>query len=158
MSAAAGAMRIVTFRLGDHLFAADIFCVERVLRPEPARALPGMPEWMEGVIDSNGAVIPLIDLRKRFGMPAGDGNSQARLLVCAADASRAAFLVDAVLDVRPVEAGALQDPPAVYRGLGGEYVLGLSRREGVLVVVLDIPRLLASTETLALDRATEPAD
>jgi purine-binding chemotaxis protein CheW len=155
MNAAASTMRLVTFRLGDHLFAADIFAVERVLRPGPARALPEMPAWMEGVIDSGGSVVPVIDLRKRFGMPERAGQGQARLLVCAANEYRAAFLVDAVLDVRPLETGALQDPPAMFRGLGGEYLQGLSRRQGELVVVLDMPRLLASSETLTLQGAAE---
>lgn len=154
MSVSTSAMRIVTFRLDGHLFGADIFAVERVLRPEPARALPEMPVWMDGVIDSGGSVVPVVDLRKRFGMSSGGGHrGQARLLVCAAAPYRAALLVDAVLDVRPLETGALQEPPAMFRGLGGEYLLGLSRRQGELVVVLDIPRLLASSETLTLQGA-----
>ena len=144
-------MRIVTFRLGEHLFAADIASVERVLRYDGARAIPDLPEWIEGVIDHDGEVVPMIDLRRRFSLPAVAPGPQARLMVCASRGSHAALLVDAVLDVQPVSPEALSEPPALFRGLATEYLRGLTRRQGQLVVVLDVDRLLASTEHLALE-------
>jgi purine-binding chemotaxis protein CheW len=150
MSQASAPSRIVTFRLGEHLFAADIASVERVLRHEGVRAMPDMPSWMEGVIDYRGTVLPLIDLRRRFSLAAETPGPQARVVICSANGVQAALLVDAVLDVRPVAPGDLADPPALFRGLAAEYLKGLTRRQGALVVVLDLERLLASTDDLAL--------
>lgn len=153
MSVAPFAARVITFRVGTHLFAADIGSVERVLRFEGVRLIPDLPDWMAGVVDHAGAAVPAIDLRRRFGLPAPEPGPQARLVVCVSQGSRAALLVDAVLDVRPVAAGDLADPPALFRGLAAEYLRGLMRRQGDLVVVLDIDRLLASTESLELAAA-----
>jgi purine-binding chemotaxis protein CheW len=63
------ANKLVTFRLGDDLFAADIFSVERVLRYTSSTSVPDMPAYIEGVIDYQGRVVPIVNLRRRFEMP-----------------------------------------------------------------------------------------
>jgi purine-binding chemotaxis protein CheW len=140
--------RLVTFRVGEHLFAAEINAVQRVLRYEAPRALPDMPDWMEGVVDYQGTMVPVIDMRRRFGLPATAPGQQARLMVCAAPGGLAAMLVDAVLDVKPIQPSDLMEPPELFRGLGGEYLKGLTRRQGQLVVVLDVESLLSSQAPL----------
>lgn len=148
MTNAVEGARLVTFRIAEHLFAAEIQSVQRVLRHEPPRALPDMPSWMEGVVDYQATMVPVIDLRRRFGLPAATPGPQARLMVCNASGGLVAMLVDAVLDVRPFPASDLVEPPGLFRGLAGEYLKALTRRQGQLVVVLDIERLLASHATL----------
>jgi purine-binding chemotaxis protein CheW len=148
MSYAVESTRLVTFRLGEHLFAADIHAVQRVLRHEPPRALPDMPEWMEGVVDYQGTMVPVIDMRRRFGMNASAPGPQARLMVCTAPGGLAALMVDAVLDVKPVQASELMDPPELFRGLASEYLKALTRRQGQLVVVLDVEVLMSSQAPL----------
>ena len=148
MTATAESTRLVTFRLGQHLFAAEISAVQRVLRHETPRALPDMPDWMEGVVDYQGSVVPVIDMRRRFGLPATTPGPQARLMVCSTSGGQAAMLVDAVLDVKPVSPNDVMDPPQLFRGLAGEYLKGLTRRQQQLVVVLDVESLLASQAPL----------
>lgn len=148
MNTAIESSRLVTFRLGDHLFAAEIHAVQRVLRYEVPRALPDMPDWMEGVVDYQGTMVPVIDMRRRFALAATRPGPQARLMICTAMAGPAAMLVDAVLDVKPVAPTDLMDPPALFRGLAGEYLKGLTRRQGQLVVVLSVEHLLASQAPL----------
>jgi purine-binding chemotaxis protein CheW len=143
--------RIVTFRLGADLFAADIQAVERVLRHDRPRALPSMPDWVEGVIEYSGRVVPVVDLRRRFGLAATPLTAQTRLIVLASSDEWVAALVDAVLDVRALPAAELTPSPAFFRGLAGEYLKGLTRRGDELVVVLDVDRLLASRESIALE-------
>lgn len=148
MNNAIESTRLVTFRVGEHLFAAEINAVQRVLRYEAPRALPDMPDWMEGVVDYQGTMVPVIDMRRRFGLTASLPGQQARLMVCAAPGGLAAMLVDAVLDVKPLHPSDLMDPPELFRGLAGEYLKGLTRREGQLVVVLDVGCLLSSQAPL----------
>ena len=148
MSNVVDSTRLVTFRLGEHLFAAEIHAVQRVLRYETPRALPDMPDWMEGVVDYHGTMVPVIDMRRRFALSADAPSPQARLIVCALPRGLAAMLVDAVLDVKPVEPSDLLDPPELFRGLAGEYLKGLTRRNGQLVVVLDVENLLSSQTPL----------
>ena len=148
MSNVIDSARFVTFRLGEHLFAAEIQAVQRVLRYEAPRALPDMPDWMEGVVDYRGTMVPVIDMRRRFGLPASTPGPQSRLMVCSAPRGLAAMLVDAVIDVKPVQPSDLLDPPELFRGLTGEYLKGLTRRNGQLVVVLDVEHLLSSQTPL----------
>jgi purine-binding chemotaxis protein CheW len=140
--------RLVTFRLGEHLFAAEINAVQRVLRYEQPRALPDMPDWMEGIVDYQSTMVPVIDMRRRFGLVVSAPGPQSRLMVCSVPGGLAAMLVDAVLDVKPVQPSDLMDPPELFRGLAGEYLKGLTRRQGKLVVVLDVESLLASQAPL----------
>ena len=144
MNNAVESTRLVTFRLGEHMFAAEISAVQRVLRYEAPRALPDMPGGMEGVVDYQGTMVPVIDMRRRFALHAATPGAQARLMVCGTPGGMAAMLVDAVLDVKPVQPGDLMDPPELFRGLAGEYLKGLTRRQGQLVVVLDVEALLTS--------------
>jgi purine-binding chemotaxis protein CheW len=143
--------RIVTFRLGADLFAADIRSVERVLRYEAPRPLPGLPDWIEGVVEYDGRVVPVLDLRRRFGLTASPPTTQTRVLVFTSADEWVGAIVDAVLDVRALDAADLSPAPAFFRGLAGEYLTGLARRDQGLVVVFDVNRLLASRDPLSLE-------
>lgn len=149
--------KIVTFRLAEDLFAADIYSVERVLRYQTPTPVPNVPEWIDGVIDYQGRVVPLINLRRRFELPAAAPAAETRILVFNAGGEWVGGVVDAVLDVAPLEAGKLAPPPALFRGLAAEYLLGVVRRDQRLVIFLDVARLLTTSERLVLERAAEAA-
>ncbi len=155
MTTASDPVRLVTFRLGDDLFAAPIEAVERVLRYQVPRAVPNLPGWIGGVIEYGDRIVPVIDLRRRFELPAAANSAQMRLLVLAAGGEWAAVLVDAVLDVRTVQAADLVPPPPLFRGLAAEYLRGVMRRDDQLVIVLDSDRLLTASERLVLAGAVD---
>jgi purine-binding chemotaxis protein CheW len=115
--------------------------------------MPNVPSWVAGVIDYAGRVVPVIDLRARFGLAPLARADAARTLVFLVGGEWVAAVVDAVLDVTPLRAGELEPPPAMFRGLAGEYLRGLVRRHERLAVVLDVERLLSSTERLELREA-----
>lgn len=150
-----GNAQIVTFRIGDDLFAADIFAVERVLRHQDPTSIPNVPEWLEGVIDYQGRVVPVVNLRARFGMPAAERSSDGRILVFNTHGEWVGAIVDAVLEVTSFEPGQLAPPPPIFRGLAGEYLRGIIRREDRLLIFLDVARLLAATERLQLEAPHE---
>lgn len=143
--------QLVTFRLGDDLFAAEIFSVERVLRYVAPRPVPELPPWMEGVLDYHGRVVPVIDLRARFGAP-GERPEGARIVVCVVDGAWIAMTVDAVLEVATVDVSQVEPPPALFRGLAKEYLTGMVRRPGGVLVVLNVRHLLTSQERLQIER------
>jgi purine-binding chemotaxis protein CheW len=158
MTAPATASQIVTFRLNDELFAADIFAVERVLRYTPPTPVPNVPNWIEGVIDYQGRVVPVINLRRRFELPAAPIPADARILVLSVEDEWVAATVDGVLDVSALDAARLAPPPALFRGLAASYVRGVVRRGERLVVFLDVARLFSTDERIVLERpAEEPA-
>ena len=144
MNSVADVPRIVTFRVGDDLFAAPIDRVERVLRYEAPRRVPGTAPWVEGVIDYGGRVVPLVDLRRRFGMPAAARGAPTRVIVLSAPDDWLAIVVDAVLDVRSLEPAGVDPPPVVLRGAAFDAMHGIVRRGEDLVIVLNIDRLFVS--------------
>ena len=155
MTATAAGSQIVTFRLGDELFAADIFSVERVLRYTPPTAVPNVPAWVEGVIDYQGRVVPVVNLRRRFELPDAPVGSDARILVMTLDGEWVAATVDGVLDVSALDAGRLAPPPSLFRGLAASFVRGIVRRGERLVVFLDVTRLFSSHDRIVMESPTE---
>jgi purine-binding chemotaxis protein CheW len=150
--------QIVTFRLGDELFAADIFSVERVLRYTTPTPVPNVPQWIEGVIDYQGRVVPVVNLRRRFELPDAPVPADGRILVLTVEDEWVAATVDGVMDVSALDAGRLAPPPALFRGLAASFVRGIVRRGERLVVLLDVPRLFSTDERIVMERpAGDPA-
>jgi purine-binding chemotaxis protein CheW len=151
MSTANGHVQVVTFRLGGDLFAADIHGVERVLRRQEPTPVPNVPDWIVGVIEYQKRVVPVIDMRARFELDASAATNETRVLVFNADNQWVAGVVDSVLDVAAIDKTNLQPPPPLFRGLAGEYLKGIVRRDNKLVMLLDVSKLLTATERLALE-------
>jgi purine-binding chemotaxis protein CheW len=147
--------KIVTFRLGEDLFAADIYSVERVLRYQAPTPIPNVPAWIEGVIEYLGRVVPVINLRRRFELPEVAVAAETRILVFNAGGDWVAALVDAVLEVSGLDQATASPPPPLFRGLSAEYLKGIVRRKDKLVILLDVARLLSSADRLALERAVD---
>ena len=144
--------KLVTFRLGDDHFAADIFSVERVLRYTAPTSVPDMPDYIEGVIDYQGRVVPIVNLRRRFEMEDLEVRNETRILILHSDGEWIGVVVDAVTAVTPFDPATVAPPPPLFRGLAGDYLKGIVRMSERLVIFLDIERLLSSTERIALDR------
>jgi purine-binding chemotaxis protein CheW len=172
--------QVVTFRVGDDEFAADIMAVERVLRYVQPTVVPNLPEWVEGVIEYEARVIPVIDLARRFEMErsrasdetlgGGGGGATRRVIVFAVGDEWIGAVVDSVLEVVVIPDERLSPPPAIFRGLSAEYLRGLVRRagskggvggkgagapDGSLLIYLEVEKLLSATERLVLERAME---
>ena len=145
--------KLVTFRLGDDLFAADIFSVERVLRYTAPTAVPDMPDYIEGVIDYQQRVVPIVNLRLRFEMPKVDAANETRILILHGGGEWIGVVVDAVTAVAAFDPATVAEPPKIFRGLAGEYLKGIVRMGEKLVILLDVEKLLSSTERIALERA-----
>jgi purine-binding chemotaxis protein CheW len=149
--------KIVTFRLGDDLFAAGVGEVERVLRYERPRPIPNVPDWVEGVMDYQKSLLPVVDLRRRFELEPADPGPDTRVVVLNVGGTQMAIVVDSVLEVGGLDPADVAEPPAFFRGLAGEYLRGLVRRSGQIVILLDVERLLTATERLHLERAAQEA-
>ena len=149
----APAHQIVTFRLGEDYFAADIFAVERVLRHQPPTVVPNMPPWIDGVLEYQQRVIPVVNLRRRFGLAPAKVRPETRILVLACEGEWIGVVVDDVQEVVAITAAQLSAPPALFRGVSSEYLRGIIRRDDHLIVFLDVQRLFATDERKAMLQA-----
>lgn len=149
-------VQLVTFRLGAGEFAFNVFEVERILRFQEPAPLPQAPEFLEGVLQYAGTVVPVIDLRKRVGLDA-QVREETRTIVIESDHGRIGAVVDAVLEVLKVDAERIMPPPEFVRGLAAAYIHGIVPFDDRTVVILAAVRLLTSKERVVLDELTVEA-
>ena len=145
-------IQLVAFRLAGQDFAFNIFQVERILRYEAPAPLPQAPDFLEGMLRYQGAAVPVIDLRKRLGVPA-PREEGTRTIVLEWDGAKIGAVVDAVTEVLQVPAAAVALPPPIVRGLAAEYVTGIIVRDQRTIVVFNTGKLLTATEKLTLEAA-----
>ena len=133
----------VIFRLDDQLYGADIAVVREVSYLAPVTRLPNTPHFVEGVIDLRGEVMPVIDLRKRLGLPPRPADGDSRIMVLTLGAATAALVVDGVEQVATIEDEAVSQPDEGLTVAGQDYVYGVARMNGRLVVLIDLARMLS---------------
>jgi purine-binding chemotaxis protein CheW len=142
-------VQLVTFRVAGQDFAFNIFQVERILRYEAPAPLPKAPDFLEGILQYQGSPLPVVDLRKRFGV-AAPLRDETRIVVLEWEGARVGVVVDGVTEVMQIGAAEVTPPPAIVQGLAAEYITGLVGRQQRTIVVLNTGRLLTSKEKLAL--------
>jgi purine-binding chemotaxis protein CheW len=147
-------VQLVTFKVAGQDFALNIFQVERILRYEAPAPLPKAPDFLEGVLQYQGAAVPLVDLRKRLGVPAPH-REETRSVILEWEGGKLGVVVDAVTEVLQLAAEAITSPPGIVKGLAAEYIAGLVVKDGRTIIVLNAARLLSSTEKLALEAAVQ---
>jgi purine-binding chemotaxis protein CheW len=152
------AVKLVTFRLGQDVFAADIFSVERVLRYVVPAGVPDVAAWIDGVIEHRDKVIPVVDLRRRVGLDAAVVTPETRILVLNATGGWVGTVVDAVIEVAAIPTTSMTEPPPLFRGLAAQFVRGIAKVGEQLVVVLEVDRVLSSDDRIVFERAREAAE
>ena len=150
MTSQGDTFQVVVFRVGGHEFAFNIFQVQRIVGYAAPAALPKAPAFLEGVLQIERAVVPVIDLRKRFELPHAPIGPETRIMVVEVDGAAIGAVVDAVVEVLRVAADAVTPPPPVVRGLAATYVQGILTYPSRTVVLLHAGRLLNSAERIAL--------
>lgn len=132
----------VVFRLMGQLFGAAIDVVREVNYLTPVTRLPNTPEFVEGVIDLRGEVLPVIDLRKRLHLPPREADAESRLMVLNLGERAAALIVDGVDQVLTLNSDQIVPPDSRVVLAGRDYVTGVARSGETLVVILDLARLM----------------
>jgi len=143
-------IQVACFCLQDDLYAVDIMRIKEIIRPQKLTPLPQAPTFIDGIINLRGAVIPVVDLRKRFGMPARELTISTRLLIVRLSGQTLGLVVDDVTEVVTIPVNDIKPPPAVSDGLIANHLLGVCLAGDNLVMLLDIDRLLTTNEVSAL--------
>jgi len=147
-------MQIVTFHAGDGEYGIDIHSVTEAIRPLKVTPLPRMPQFVEGVINLRGAIIPIVDLRKRFGIPASGADPRTfRMLITrgAVDSGELiGLIVDSVQEVITLFRKEIEPAPDAATGEHARFISGVAKIEGRLVILIDILRILSREERAAL--------
>ncbi|MBI2400663.1 MAG: chemotaxis protein CheW [Deltaproteobacteria bacterium] len=143
-------LQLVTFRLGNEEFSLDILRVQEIIRHMELTRVPRTPDFVDGVINLRGRVIPVLDLRKRFGLPSDAKTNETRIIVVDVDNKTVGLKVDAVSEVLRLPADTVEPAPAIVTGAESDYIKGVGKLEGRLLILLDVEKILTRTERDAL--------
>jgi purine-binding chemotaxis protein CheW len=137
-------IQLACFSLGDKLFAVDIMRIREILVPQKLSPLPSASDLLEGVINLRGSVIPVMNLRKRFGMPVVDDASVGKMLIVSLAGQSLALVVDDVMEVISMPVADIKPPIQVAPGVGMEFILGVCLSNSCVYMILDIDSLLCT--------------
>lgn len=154
-------IQLACFSLGENLFAVDIMRIREIILPQKLSALPRTSHMLEGVINLRGAVIPVMNMRKRFAMPEADHATTGKLLIVSLARLTLALAVDNVMEVITIPAGEIKPPIDTADSIGMEHLLGVCLYNNGVYMILDIDSLLVnrSTDVLqAIDQTDTAAD
>lgn len=143
-------IQVACLRMGDGLYAVDIMRIREIIRVPKLAPLPRALPFVEGVINLRGSVIPVVDLRKRFGIPASENVETARLLILSLSGQSIALMVDEVTEMITIPLRELKAPPRGVRIVGGEYMVGVCLVREVPVMLLNVDALLTFQEKAEL--------
>jgi len=137
--------QVVIFRLAEGSYAIDIAAVREIIRPQPITVVPHAPEHIVGVINLRSAVVPILDLRQRCGLPPAAETRDTRIVVAQADAQSVGLIVDAVSEVTTIPADVVEPVGGVVRGEPAQRLLrGVARLDERLVMLLDLTHVIAT--------------
>ena len=142
-------LQLVSFHLSGEEFGLDILQVQEIIRMMDMTRVPNSPEFVEGVINLRGKVIPVIGLRKRFGLEDRPHDTQTRIVVVEVNGTVVGFVVDSVSEVLRIPADTVEPPPRLIK-VDREYVSGVGKLDNRLLLMLDVNRLMSDTEQAAV--------
>jgi purine-binding chemotaxis protein CheW len=141
-----GTMQLVSFRLAKEFYGIEITKVREIILITDITHVPEAPAFLRGLINLRSTVIPVIDLRARFGLPPGEVSDENRIMVLQACGKTIGIVVDAVSEVLRVKQEQIAPPPPTVAGLGRDYLSGLVKLDKQLLILLDIDKIFGDEE------------
>ncbi len=135
-------MQLVSFRLADEEYGIEIKKVREIILVGEITRVPQTPPYVKGLINLRSTVIPIIDLKLRFGLPETAPTDETRIVVANVNGKTIGVIVDAVSEVLRISKDQIAPPPPTVAGLGREYLVGLARLKERLLILLDIEKIM----------------
>jgi purine-binding chemotaxis protein CheW len=148
-------LHIVGFRIGRETFGVPIAMVHEIVRVPEITAVPDAPDYVEGVINLRGKIIPVIDLRKRFGEKEIATTKKNRILVAEVDQKRVGLIVDSASEVLKIPPEEVDAPPNVFEEGELNYVTGVGKLSGRLIMMVELSKILQRGELRRLGEFAE---
>jgi len=143
-------VQYLTFKLSDEVFALDVAKVREILEITTITKVPQTPDFMRGVINLRGSVVPVIDMRLKFGMSATEQTVNTCIIVVEinmdGDITVLGALADSVQEVVELEPGSIEAAPHIGTKLNTEFIKGMGKHDGSFIIILDIDKVFSSDE------------
>lgn len=148
--------KVIVFALGSEEYGVEVEKVRTIERMQPMTRVPKAPEFIKGVINLRGIVIPIIDLRARFGLEEVTSTDATRIIIVSAADFEVGLIVDSANDVIDVDTDNINTPPEVVGGIKAKYLDGIARvGDNRLLVLLNLEQVLNRSEIQQLERFEE---
>ena len=139
-------MQLVTFRLGINEYGIDIMQAKEIIKMEKITIIPNAPEYVEGVINLRGNVIPIVDLKKRFVLEESDGEKNTGIIIVNVHGIDMGIIIDSISKVVSIDDENIQATPHMFSGVGHKYIRGVAKLDEKLLVILELSQLLEEEE------------
>ena len=147
-------LQLVIFHLAKEEYGLPITKVQEINRLVPITRLPQTPSFMEGIINLRGFIIPIVDLRKRFQLPAVEHTDETRIIVVEVNGQTIGIIVDSVAEVVRLSQASIEPPPPAFI-LDAQYVHGVGKLDERLLILLDIDKILTSQEEILVKQISQ---
>ncbi len=134
---------MVGFKIGEEEFGVDILRVQEINRMPSVTKVHDVPAYVEGVITFHGKLIPIVNLRRRFGMPEREWDENTRILVVEVSDKQIGFIVDSIQEVLRIPVSVKELPPSFVGSVKADYVSAVGRLEGRQLILLDLEKVLS---------------
>ena len=145
-----GVRQLVVFELANEVYGINIGTVREIIRMQTVTYVPDSPNFVEGVINLRGRVIPVVDLRKRFGLPVTEATNESRVLVVDISGDDIGVIVDAVTEVQRISEDSIEPTTALVTTEDSYYIEGIAKVDDQLLILLDLDRALDSADVQAV--------
>lgn len=141
-------MKILIFLINDEYFGIDIMEVERILSFSPLTEIPDSPNFIEGVINYEGSILPIINLKKKFSMKnlVGSNEEETKIIVSKQDQCKYGVMVDLVSEVKDISMDIVEETPEIVKGISERYIKGLIKLDDKIVILLNLYTILTDDE------------
>lgn len=150
-------IQVVSFSLGDELYGINIMDVKELVKKENIRPLPGLPYFVEGIINLRGEIIPIVSLHKRFNLkdsPVQEEDEFAGgFIILNGVNMKLGVIIDKISRVVTIQTGDIKPPPQMLTGIGREYIYGIVNNDSEYLIILDTDKLFTHTELSRLSEA-----
>jgi purine-binding chemotaxis protein CheW len=150
--------KYLTFKLGSEVYGLEILKVREIMGLMPITAVPRTPSFVRGVINLRGKVIPVVDLRTKFGMESVEDTEETCIIVVDVGALGMGITVDAVSEVVEIAGCDIEDAPTFGKGVNTDFILGMGKANKKVTMLLDIRQVLTNEESMDLAAAASGAD
>ena len=143
-------IKLACLRVGPAFYALDIMGIREIIRPIPLIEVPRAPTYVDGVINLRNSVIPVVDMRRRFGL-ARKSEPRERIVICAIDGRIVGLLVDEVSEVATFARDEIRPAPYYMCGADNEFFPGVCRHRGRLLLLIDLRKILSTEQRIDAD-------
>jgi purine-binding chemotaxis protein CheW len=138
--------QLVVFELANEYYGVDIAAVEGIIKMQPITVVPHAPSFVEGVTNLRGSVLPVIDLRNRFGLQKEEITRNSRIITVTIQGVKVGMIVDAVSEVLRVSEDAIEPPPPMVTNVDTAFITAIAKVDDKLIILLDLAKVLSLQE------------